>query len=211
MKRETSIPSVRASQQSAAEFFSEHQQIAGFDNPGKSLYTSIREFVENSLDAAESINSFPEVEVTVIEYTEEEHNSRHGIDVGLARRHSGSAAKDKGGKDATSTTSTAVADAEAKPSSSAAPGAGGSSSKVGESAGGGKEKFYYDVICRDNGCGIASDQVGAMLGRVLSGTKQGIKQTRGKFGLGAKMVRYPYYYNIIVIHISCLEGCGALE
>eukprot|EP00878_Enallax_costatus_P032412 GHUV01035618.1.p1 GENE.GHUV01035618.1~~GHUV01035618.1.p1 ORF type:complete len:107 (-),score=24.89 GHUV01035618.1:85-405(-) len=26
-----------------------------------------------------------------------------------------------------------------------------------------------------------------MLGRVLSGTKYGVKQTRGKFGLGAKM------------------------
>lgn len=38
------------SQKSAAEFFSEHQQIAGFDNPGKSLFTTIREFVENSLD-----------------------------------------------------------------------------------------------------------------------------------------------------------------
>jgi DNA topoisomerase VI subunit B len=26
----------------------------GFDNPGKSLFTSIRELVENSLDAAET-------------------------------------------------------------------------------------------------------------------------------------------------------------
>jgi len=34
-----------ATRQSAAEFFSEHQQIAGFDNPAKSLFTTIREFV----------------------------------------------------------------------------------------------------------------------------------------------------------------------
>ena len=27
---------------SAAEFFTENQNIAGFDNPGKSLYTTIR-------------------------------------------------------------------------------------------------------------------------------------------------------------------------
>lgn len=27
----------------------------------------------------------------------------------------------------------------------------------------------------------------SLLGRVLSGTKYGVKQTRGKFGLGAKM------------------------
>lgn len=34
----------------------------GFENPGKSLYTSIRELVENSLDAAESIGVLPEVQ-----------------------------------------------------------------------------------------------------------------------------------------------------
>ena len=43
----------RVQQKSPAEFFAENQIIAGFDNPGKSLYTSIRELVENSLDAAE--------------------------------------------------------------------------------------------------------------------------------------------------------------
>ena len=53
----------KVSQKSAAEFFSEHQQIAGFDNPGKSLYTSIRELVENSLDAAESITQLPNIQV----------------------------------------------------------------------------------------------------------------------------------------------------
>ena len=39
---------------SPAEFFSENKNIAGFDNPGKSLYTTIRELVENSLDACEA-------------------------------------------------------------------------------------------------------------------------------------------------------------
>jgi DNA topoisomerase VI subunit B len=56
----------KVSQKSAAEFFSEHQQIAGFDNPGKSLYTTIRELVENSLDAAESIQQLPDIKVTVV-------------------------------------------------------------------------------------------------------------------------------------------------
>lgn len=46
---------------SPAEFFSENQNIAGFDNAGKSLYTTIREFVENSLDAAEACHALPEV------------------------------------------------------------------------------------------------------------------------------------------------------
>lgn len=34
---------------------------------------------------------------------------------------------------------------------------------------------------------MAHAQIPDMLGRVLSGTKYGVAQTRGKFGLGAKM------------------------
>ncbi|RYR59667.1 hypothetical protein Ahy_A05g025575 [Arachis hypogaea] len=37
------------------KFFAENKNIAGFDNPGKSLYTTVRELVENSLDSAEEI------------------------------------------------------------------------------------------------------------------------------------------------------------
>lgn len=48
--------------------------------------------------------------------------------------------------------------------------------------------MYYDIQCIDNGSGIPPEQVGDLLGRVLSGSKHGVKQTRGKFGLGAKMV-----------------------
>ena len=59
----------KVAQKSAAEFFSEHQQIAGFDNPGKSLYTTIRELVENSLDAAESIHALPDIQVSIILFT----------------------------------------------------------------------------------------------------------------------------------------------
>jgi DNA topoisomerase VI subunit B len=33
--------------------------------PGKCLYTTIRELVENSLDAAESISQLPDIDITV--------------------------------------------------------------------------------------------------------------------------------------------------
>lgn len=36
---------------------------------------------------------------------------------------------------------------------------------------------------------MAHDDIPNMLGRVLAGSKYGVRQTRGKFGLGAKMVR----------------------
>ncbi|KAI8001453.1 DNA topoisomerase 6 subunit B [Camellia lanceoleosa] len=40
---------------------------------------------------------------------------------------------------------------------------------------------------QDNGRGMPHDDIPNMFGRVLSGTKYGLKQTCGKFGLGAKM------------------------
>ena len=43
------------------------------------------------------------------------------------------------------------------------------------------------TFLQDNGVGLEHSQIPDMLGRVLSGTKYGVAQTRGKFGLGAKM------------------------
>ena len=47
--------------------------------------------------------------------------------------------------------------------------------------------------------GIPAANIGNMLGRVLSGSKHGVRQTRGKFGLGAKMVNK--YYSILLCFI----------
>lgn len=49
------------------------------------------------------------------------------------------------------------------------------------------EKVFYKITVKDNGMGMQHEDIPDMLGRVLSGTKYGVKQTRGKFGLGAKM------------------------
>jgi DNA topoisomerase-6 subunit B len=58
-------------------------------------------------------------------------------------------------------------------------------SKIGKGRG---DTSFFKVTCKDNGKGMPHDDIPNMLGRVLSGTKYGLKQTRGKFGLGAKMV-----------------------
>jgi hypothetical protein len=70
--------------------------------------------------------------------------------------------------------------APGKPERAAAAAAGSGSLR-------GKDDSYYRITCRDNGCGMPHDKVPDMLGRVLSGSKYGVRQTRGKFGLGAKM------------------------
>ena len=63
-------------QKSPAEFFAENQAIAGFDNLGKSLYTTIRELVENGLDACEAVHQLPSIAVCVKEYTQAEFNKQ---------------------------------------------------------------------------------------------------------------------------------------
>ena len=54
-------------QKSPAEFFQDNKGIAGFENAGKSLYTTLREFIENALDAAEAIGTLPEIDIAVEE------------------------------------------------------------------------------------------------------------------------------------------------
>ena len=57
---------------SPAQFFKENKAIAGFQNPAKSLFTAIRELVENGLDGAESIKNPPDIEVILEEISHEE-------------------------------------------------------------------------------------------------------------------------------------------
>ena len=52
---------------------------------------------------------------------------------------------------------------------------------------GGKRDGIFKVTVQDNGMGMRHDDIPNMLGRVLTGTKYGVQQARGKFGLGSKM------------------------
>ena len=55
---------------SVAEFFSKNRHLLGFDNPRKALMTTIKEAVDNSLDACEEARVLPEISVEVIEMSE---------------------------------------------------------------------------------------------------------------------------------------------
>eukprot|EP00899_Mesostigma_viride_P011865 jgi/Mesvir1/2067/Mv02321-RA.2 len=205
----------KLTQKSPAEFFAENKNIAGFDNPGKSLYTTVRELVENALDAAESIRELPDIELSIEEVSQSRYNASIGLvdharvdsalyddfetekerEKRLAREAKAEAklqAKSGAGTAATGASAPPAADgggADNKP--------GGGKDPVGGKAGakGGKDAAkssrghasFFRVTCKDNGTGMAHDDIPNMLGRVLSGTKYGVKQTRGKFGLGAKM------------------------
>ena len=123
----------------------------GFDNPGKSLYTTIRELVENSLDACESVDVLPEISLHIEEMTEAMFNELRGVPDDTAT----TIGKNNEGEDGTKKK---------------------------------RSKFdaYFQITVRDNGCGMAHGAIPDLLGRVLSGSKYGVRQTRGKFGLGER-------------------------
>ncbi|BBN02322.1 DNA topoisomerase VI subunit B [Marchantia polymorpha subsp. ruderalis] len=170
-------------QKSPAEFFSENKNIAGFDNPGKSLYTTVRELVENALDSAESIAELPAIEVTIEEYTKAKADEVFGIktlerkDEKLYDDYETEKAREKRlakeAKDQEKQAKALAAGKKVNPSDA----------KLVK----GRDTPVFKVTCKDNGKGMPHDDIPNMLGRVLSGTKYGLKQTRGKFGLGAKM------------------------
>jgi DNA topoisomerase-6 subunit B len=56
---------------SVSEFFTKNRHLLGFDNPSKALLTTIKEAVDNSLDACEEAGILPEVVVSIDAITEE--------------------------------------------------------------------------------------------------------------------------------------------
>lgn len=70
---------MKAEAMSPAQFFADNRSIAGFNNPARGLYTSIREFVENGLDAAEEIEILPEIKVSLKELTKEQLREAVGL------------------------------------------------------------------------------------------------------------------------------------
>jgi DNA topoisomerase-6 subunit B len=164
----------------------------------KSLFTTIREFVENSLDAAESANILPDVEVTITEYLEEEHNIKHHIRTGAisSSSHNRKPAVADSDDDATPVTEPLAKKGKKSKVESAGDVQVNSGQTQNISTRG--EQKYYLISCKDNGCGMAGSQIGESFGRVLSGSKHGIKQTRGKYGLGAKMVRPSQLENVTI-------------
>jgi len=55
---------------SVAEFFTKNRHLLGFDNLTKALLTTVREAVDNALDACEEAGLLPEINVTITELNE---------------------------------------------------------------------------------------------------------------------------------------------
>ena len=57
----------RYRQLSPSEFFYRNREIAGFSNPARAVYQTVRELVENSLDATEMHGILPEIKLEISE------------------------------------------------------------------------------------------------------------------------------------------------
>lgn len=145
---------------SPAQFFSMNRAIAGFSNPAKSLYTTIRELVENSLDACEAINVFPDIKIRVRRLTLEELRNLGIIDVAAAR----ALGEDKKVEETSKQKNQAPQNKEEL-----------------------SPPEVYEITVSDNGKGMPDEKIPTLLGKVLTSTKYRIKQHRGRFGLGLKM------------------------
>ncbi len=110
------------SQISPSEFFYRNRDLAGFSNPTRSLYTSVREFVENALDACDQKKILPDIHLSIKAVDAEKPDPKH-----------------------------------------------------------------YILTVKDNGPGIDPEHIPLAFGTVLYGSKFGLKQARGMFGLGATM------------------------
>jgi DNA topoisomerase VI subunit B len=55
---------------SVSEFFTKNRHLLGFDNPAKALLTTVKEAVDNSLDACEEAGILPDLLIEVVEIAE---------------------------------------------------------------------------------------------------------------------------------------------
>ena len=55
---------------SVSEFFTKNRHLLGFDNPAKALLTTVKEAVDNSLDACEEAGILPTLLVEISEISE---------------------------------------------------------------------------------------------------------------------------------------------
>ncbi|KAK7290950.1 hypothetical protein RIF29_05759 [Crotalaria pallida] len=149
-------------QKSPVEYFAENKNIAGFDNPRKSLYTTVTELVENALDSAESISELPVVEI-IEEIKKSKFNSMIGlvdherVDAALYDDYETEKAREK------RLANEALAqEIQAKNATLGKKVKEVSASKDIKGRG---EASFYRVTCKDNGKGVPHDDIPNMFGR----------------------------------------------
>jgi DNA topoisomerase-6 subunit B len=83
LRRRATAQSMAASQRdiSVSEFFAKNRHLLGFDNPRKALLTTVKEAVDNALDACEEAGILPEIWVHIQRTTNGNGQDRYKVGV----------------------------------------------------------------------------------------------------------------------------------
>jgi DNA topoisomerase-6 subunit B len=190
---------------SVAEFFVKNRHLLGFDNPLKALLTTVKEGVDNALDACEEAGILPDVTVEITRASEIDDAEAMAADVvcgftgevkpngngngngnGKPQEDAGAA----GGRAAAAglfQRSLFDAEPELSEEQEAAEAVRKSDRKAAATRGRGvaAPPEAYVVAIQDNGPGIVATHVGKIFGKLLYGSKfHRLRQSRGQQGIG---------------------------
>jgi DNA topoisomerase-6 subunit B len=142
-----------------SEFFAKNRHLLGFDNPRKALLTTVKEAVDNSLDACEEGHILPELWIHI-----EALN-------GGSRAAPAPAASPEKGKKKKDEQPELIDSGEGETAQSAGPSMANAT--------------RFRVTVRDNGPGIVKAQIPNVFGRLLYGSKfHRLRMSRGQQGIG---------------------------
>jgi DNA topoisomerase-6 subunit B len=176
---------------SVSEFFVKNRHLLGFDNPMKALLTTVKEGVDNALDACEEAGIAPDVTVEITRVAD--HAARNGG----APASAPSAAHASGPATATASASgdgapanrvfeRTLFDAETELSEDQE----AAKAVKDQAKGRGSRRVTdppekYVVAIEDNGPGIVTEHIGKVFGKLLYGSKfHRLRQSRGQQGIG---------------------------
>ncbi len=176
---------------SVSEFFMKNRHLLGFDSPLRALLTTVKEGVDNALDACEEAGIAPDVFVEIRRVGDAPHAPASGEPTATSGNGDAQAA--------TETVAGAVRGAipddlfqrrlfdddvsEEEENAKAAAAARGVAKKSGRKITDPPERFV--VVIEDNGPGIVEEHIGKVFGKLLYGSKfHRLRQSRGQQGIG---------------------------
>ena len=144
---------------SVSEFFTKNRHLLGFDNPRKALLTTVKEAVDNALDACEEAGILPHIAVSITRVADRKGPEATPPEPGMPLFEAGAEPAVKAGDE--------DEDDAPKRKGIAAP------------------PERYVVAVEDNGPGIVREQVAKIFGKLLYGSKfHRLRQSRGQQGIG---------------------------
>jgi DNA topoisomerase-6 subunit B len=179
---------------SVSEFFQKNRHLLGFDSPIRALLTTVKEGVDNALDACEEAGILPEVLVEIRRVADGPRAAAEATttDAGGDGANGAPAATESVAGAAPGVIPDGLfqrrlfdedVSEEEEAAKSIASVARGVAKKSGRKITDPPERFV--VVIEDNGPGIVEEQIGKVFGKLLYGSKfHRLRQSRGQQGIG---------------------------